>query len=189
MPITSTQQRPNPFGGKKLVVPQTLFAVAVTSLTSSGTTATCVTATPHGKTTGQSVTIREAEQADYNGTFTVTVTNATTFTYTITQQIAAPDVDTATGTIWAQITSAAQISYADAYDGGQRVVFIAVGWWAGLTLTFTGLDDDYPMPCFFLNYGGDTVDVTAGESATITVAAGALKELYIAPSSGIILEI
>lgn len=58
----------------------------VATLTSSGTTtATAVTSNPHQFITGDSVTIAGAVSTNrrYNGTFTVIVTNTTTFTYTI----------------------------------------------------------------------------------------------------------
>lgn len=66
-----------------------------TSLTSSGTTATFTASEPHLLETGQSVVIAGASQAAYNGTFTITVTGATTFTYTLASSAASP----ATGTI------------------------------------------------------------------------------------------
>jgi subtilisin-like proprotein convertase family protein len=72
--------------------------LAVTSLTRSGTTATATTGTtPHGLTTGDLVTISGANQSGYNGSFFVTVTSPTTFTY----QVAIGLVSPATGTITA----------------------------------------------------------------------------------------
>lgn len=70
--------------------------VSVTTLTSSGTTATCTTTDEHGLSTGETTFITGANQSDYNGTFIVTVTSTTVFTYTM---LADPSVDTATGTI------------------------------------------------------------------------------------------
>ena len=55
----------------------------IASLTSSGLTATAVTPAPHNLATGTSVILNGADTAVYNGTFTVTVVDATTFTYTI----------------------------------------------------------------------------------------------------------
>lgn len=72
-----------------------LRGAAVASLTGSGTTATLTTSTPHGFVTGQKVVISGATQSDYNGSFTVTVTGPTTFTYTVANSPATP----ATGTI------------------------------------------------------------------------------------------
>ena len=66
----------------------------VTTITRASATAT-VTATAHSFTTGDQVNIRGADQAEYNGDFTVTVTNADTFTYTVSGSPATP----ATGTI------------------------------------------------------------------------------------------
>jgi hypothetical protein len=81
----------------------------VTSITRASTTAT-VTATAHGFTTGDQVNIRGATQTDYNGDFIVTVTDANTFTYTVSGSPATP----ATGTIIANNGPEVR----DSYDGG-----------------------------------------------------------------------
>jgi len=72
---------------------------AVTSITRASTTATVTTTLAHGYTTGNSVTILGATQSDYNGTFTITVTGANTFTYTVANSPTTP----ATGTITSNI--------------------------------------------------------------------------------------
>jgi hypothetical protein len=82
---------------------------AVTSITRASTTAT-VTATAHGFTTGDQVNIRGAAQTDYNGDFIVTVTDANTFTYTVSGSPATP----ATGTIIANNGPEVR----DSYEGG-----------------------------------------------------------------------
>ncbi|WP_341902950.1 PilC/PilY family type IV pilus protein [Polaromonas sp. YR568] len=61
----------------------------VTSITRSGSTAT-VTLPGHGFTSGQSVTISGATQAQYNGTFTVTPINVNSFSYTLTEGPVSP---------------------------------------------------------------------------------------------------
>lgn len=71
--------------------------VTLTSLTSSGTTATA-TKTAHGFLSNQFVTIVGATQAPYNGTYQITVTGANTFTYVFAGSGTSP----ATGTITAQ---------------------------------------------------------------------------------------
>ncbi|MCA8026413.1 hypothetical protein [Burkholderia cepacia] len=53
----------------------------ISSITSVGTTATLTTAQAHGLTTGDQVTISGATPSQYNGTYTITVTSPTTFTY------------------------------------------------------------------------------------------------------------
>ncbi|MGH2669778.1 MAG: DUF4397 domain-containing protein, partial [bacterium] len=68
---------------------------AISTLTSTGTTATVVTAASHGFVTNDIVTINGASQAEYNGSFAVTVVNATTFTYTTN---GTPAATPATGT-------------------------------------------------------------------------------------------
>jgi hypothetical protein len=70
---------------------------AITSITRVTTTATVTTTAAHGFTTGQSVTISGAVQTEYNGTYVITVTGLTTFTYTVAGAPATP----ATGTITA----------------------------------------------------------------------------------------
>ncbi len=73
------------------------LSFAVTSITRSSSTATVTTTTPHGYSTADRVNIRGAVQTAYNGDFTITVTGATTFTYTVAGTPATP----ATGTIFA----------------------------------------------------------------------------------------
>ena len=62
----------------------------ISSLTSSGLTATAVTPAPHNLATGTSVILNGADTAVYNGTFSITVVDATTFTYTIGRATTGP---------------------------------------------------------------------------------------------------
>lgn len=55
----------------------------IASITRVGTTATLTTATNHGRTTGDAITVYGALPSEYNGTYTITVTGAATFTYTM----------------------------------------------------------------------------------------------------------
>lgn len=57
-------------------------AATISNLTRVGTTCTVTTSTAHGLVTGNQVTITGASPAAYNGTFVITVTGGTTFTYT-----------------------------------------------------------------------------------------------------------
>jgi hypothetical protein len=57
-------------------------AQTISNLTSSGTTCTLTTSVAHGLVTGNQVTITGALPAAYNGTFRITVTAGTIFTYT-----------------------------------------------------------------------------------------------------------
>jgi hypothetical protein len=69
--------------------------IPLTSVTSSGTTATVTFSENHLLETGSEITVSGANEADYNGTFAVTVTSATVVTYTLASSTTSP----ATGTI------------------------------------------------------------------------------------------
>lgn len=56
-------------------------AINIASITLLSGTATVTTTTDHGYATNDAVTIYNAEQDEYNGTYLITVTGATTFTY------------------------------------------------------------------------------------------------------------
>lgn len=58
-------------------------SVAISTITFVGTTATMTTGSAHGLATGNIITVSGASPAAYNGTFSVTVTGATTLTYTM----------------------------------------------------------------------------------------------------------
>lgn len=78
---------------------QTPTIFTVSSITSVATVCTCTTAVAHKYQTGQYVEISGANETAYNGTFKVTVTSSTTFTYTA---LSTPSATPATGTITAQ---------------------------------------------------------------------------------------
>ncbi len=74
-------------------------ALALSSLTAAGTTATATTNVAHGLAVGATVAIAGARQTAYNGFFTIaTVPTTTTFTYTT---VAAPSASPATGVVTA----------------------------------------------------------------------------------------
>ncbi|CAB4129495.1 hypothetical protein UFOVP118_74 [uncultured Caudovirales phage] len=60
-----------------------LAGVTISTITFVTTTATLTTATAHGVTTGTIITVTGASPSAYNGTFSITVTSPTTFTYTM----------------------------------------------------------------------------------------------------------
>jgi hypothetical protein len=71
------------------------YRVGIASITRSGSTATVTTDANHNLITGNVIRITGADQADYNGTFEVTVTGDTTFTYSVANSPTTP----ATGTM------------------------------------------------------------------------------------------
>jgi hypothetical protein len=58
-----------------------ITGISISSLTYSTTTATLTTSGAHGLSTGTIVVVSGATPSAYNGTFTITVTSSTTFTY------------------------------------------------------------------------------------------------------------
>ena len=92
---TITESPPSPSTGTYTAsIPATPISVSTLTRSLSGSTwiATATTASAHGFTTGQKITILGAGQTEYNGQQTITVTGSTTFTYPIT-----PGPGTATG--------------------------------------------------------------------------------------------
>jgi len=55
----------------------------ITSITRSGSTATVTTTAAHGFSTGDLIMVRNVDQPEYTGIYTITVTGASTFTYTV----------------------------------------------------------------------------------------------------------
>lgn len=79
---------------------------SISSLTRSGTTVTATMASEHDLANGIDVLISGANEAEYNGTFTITVTSSLTFQYTIIGSPATPatgspeyDIDLASCTV------------------------------------------------------------------------------------------
>ena len=76
-------------GTSWFTVATTATAQTISSITKSGTTATLTTASPHGLLTNNRVTISGASSSEYNGTFVITKTGASTFTYVMASTPAA----------------------------------------------------------------------------------------------------
>jgi hypothetical protein len=68
-------------GTKWFTLATVTTAQTISSITNVGTTATLTTAAPHGLATNNYVTISGATGAAYNGSYVITVTGPTTFTY------------------------------------------------------------------------------------------------------------
>lgn len=68
-------------GTRWFSIATTSTAQTISTITHVGTTATLTTASPHGLVTGNRVTITGASPSEYNGTFVITKTGASTFTY------------------------------------------------------------------------------------------------------------
>lgn len=94
----------------------------ISSITFVTTTATLTTATSHGLSTGAVVTITGASPAAYNGTFSITVTGSTTFTYTMASNPGANAtvVGSYTTGYWGQVGGGAQ-AQGVVYENGQTI--------------------------------------------------------------------
>lgn len=121
-------------------------AQSVTSITSVITTAT-VTITAHGYATGDTVVITDADQTEYNGSYTITVTGANTFTYVFAGSATSP----ATGTISARRAFNTGINRVYIHEVGTYLVFLdpenGEGWYvtsAADTVLNKITDTDFP---------------------------------------------
>lgn len=118
--------------------------MTLTSLTSSGTTATA-TKVGHGLTTGMKVTISGAAQSEYNvAAKQITVADADTFTFTLDSD---PSINTATGTIVANFTA----GWTD--DPGATPI-------ASLTAGAAALSGNYQVSVVALTAGSAAATVT-----------------------------
>ncbi|MES2187952.1 MAG: hypothetical protein V4505_25600 [Pseudomonadota bacterium] len=88
----------------------------ISTITASTTTATMTFASAHGRTTGDTVVVDGATPAAYNGTFVVTVTGATTLTYTT---LTAPGGSaTVVGLAWLAVVQLLTGGVDDRWTGG-----------------------------------------------------------------------
>lgn len=104
----------NQYEGNKSVAGQT-----ISSITSVGTLATLTTATAHGLSTGDYVTVSGVTPSNYNSSYAITVTSTTTFEYTM---VSAPGgsatiLGSYVAHIWSQIGGGAT-------GGGNDHVFV-----------------------------------------------------------------
>jgi len=76
-------------GSNWFYVATTTTAQTISTITHVGAVATLTTASAHGLITGNRVTISGATSSEYNGTYVITVTGTTTFTYTMASTPAA----------------------------------------------------------------------------------------------------
>ena len=94
-------------------------AVAVASLTRSGSTATVTTAAAHGLETGDYARIAGATEPDYNGTFQVTVTSPTVFIITVSNSPDTPATGTITSTRLLPVQPTLRVVWTPSWDAGQ----------------------------------------------------------------------
>lgn len=97
---------------------------SVSSLSSSGTTATATCSQPHGFLNGEQILINGANESGYNGVVTITVTTSLQFTYTVSNGLSTP----ATGTITADPINGQRISKLVFQPLGTNIATVARAW-------------------------------------------------------------
>jgi hypothetical protein len=112
-------------------------AVSVSAITQSSGIATA-TATAHGFSDGDQVTVAGANQAGYNLTINVNVVDANTFTYPVAAGTVSPATGTITATGWTE--GALDISASCYFDNSQLVQLRETG--DVYVLDVTGTSDD-----------------------------------------------
>lgn len=137
--------RPTRLSGAAILLNSQGTPVSVSSLTRSGNVATA-TAASHGASTGQNVTIRGATPADYNGTFPVTVTGASTFTYLVDGTVTTPATGTITAAVESDATDVVEVPRALLTDDGWSSVRIK-------SLTSAQFTDVYYNPTYSADRG------------------------------------
>jgi hypothetical protein len=156
------------------VTPTFSVIAAVSSITRSSSTATLTTATAHGLTTGDYVTVSGADQSEYNVTAAVTVTSTTVFTYTVSGTPATP----ATGTLVLKHGGVTPYSYrVSAYNAnGETLACVSVSISNGVkdlsTTNYNSLDwDNVTNAVGYVVYGRKGTAVNGvGETKLATVS-------------------
>ncbi len=137
---------------------------AVTSITRSGSTATVITALAHGYQTGTAILIEGALQTEYNGAFSITVVDATTFTITVSGAPVTP----ATGTITVQMQQIQNILNERSFD----------------EIRYMPLGSDPPQNWAVQNMGASTVTAFLDSIAASAYILNADVEMNITDLSG-----
>jgi len=135
----------------------TSTAQTISTLTSSGTTCTLTTSAAHGLVTGNQVTITGALPAAYNGTFRITVTSGTIFTYTaLTAPATSPALPLGTYTVAKFITGVDSSNLININLHKERIYFVEEGtlnfWYLGVN-AISGAATSYPLGAIARNGG------------------------------------
>lgn len=128
--------------------------LAVSSLTRSSGTVTVTTSASHGYTTGQKINIRGATPTNYNGDWTITVTDSTHFTFGITGSPTTP----ATGTILANGGPVVFNTYTDQVMGS--------GLYADTTTNTEGIIIAANQNAYLYRYGETTLSIAYPSNET-----------------------
>tara|TARA_R110000868_G_scaffold366441_1_gene629344 strand:- start:1733 stop:3808 length:2076 start_codon:yes stop_codon:yes gene_type:complete len=136
-----------------------VLSKAITSITRAVNEATVTTTAAHGYTTADRVNIRGATQTDYNGDYTITVTGATTFTYTVANTPVTP----ATGTMFANKGPRVFNNYASQVVGS--------GNYADDSSNTEGIIIASTNTSYLYRYGTSSITISYPANETVTLGA------------------
>lgn len=128
----------------------TTTAQTISTITRGGTgnlTATLTTSAPHGLATGNRVTISGATEANYNGSYAITVTGASTFTYTMATAPAANATVVGTYTVLG-ITGVNSNTFVNINMCQDRLFFVqkdTMTFWYLAVESIGGAASDFPL--------------------------------------------
>jgi hypothetical protein len=135
----------------------TSTAQTISTLTSSGTTCTLTTSAAHGLVTGNQVTITGALPAAYNGTFRITVTSGTIFTYTaLTAPATSPASPLGSYTVAKFITGVDSSNLINVNLHKERLYFVeenTLNFWYLPVNAISGAATSYPLGAIARNGG------------------------------------
>ena len=136
----------------------TSTAQTISSITRGGTgnlTATLTTAVAHGLITGNRVTISGATPSQFNGTYTITVTGVTTFTYTMASAPAGNATVMGSYTVNG-ITGVNSNTFSNVNLFKNRLYFCknnSLSFWYLDVLSISGVATEFPLGAIFRNGG------------------------------------
>jgi len=134
-------------------------AQTISTITRGGTgnlTATLTTAVAHGLVTGNTVTVAGAIPVEYNGTYRITVTNATTFTYTMTTAPSGVAITVGTYTIKYFVTGLNSNQFANINLFKERLYFVqkdSLSFWYLPVDSINGAVTEFPLGGIFKKGG------------------------------------
>lgn len=137
----------------------TATAQTISTITRGGTgnlTATLTTASPHGLVTGNTVTVAGAIPTQFNGTYRITVTGASTFTYTMAVAPSGDATTVGTYTINYYITGLNSTEFAYVNLFKERLYFVeknSLSFWYLPVDSINGAVTEFPLGGIFKKGG------------------------------------
>jgi len=135
------------------------IAQTISSITRGGTgnlTATLTTAVAHGLVTGNTVTVAGAIPVEYNGTYRITVTGPTTFTYTMATAPSGVAITVGTYTIKYFVTGINTDRFATVNLFKERLYFVqedSLSFWYLPVDSINGAVSEFPLGGIFKRGG------------------------------------